>query len=263
MYPDIRIGGIELYSFWLCLTLAWALFFSLLHYLSLQQNLSKNNIFTDSITLMTLMIFLFWRIFYILGNWVEDKFLIQDLIYQGDILWFLKQFFISDNYNISFAGWIIGFLLVFFWKRWTDKIQLRKQIDILVTAFLLAWSLWYFWALLGWQLYGITSNFPFSITYTSSVVPLTAPTFPLPIIYIIISLCLGMVSYFVKKRWNFPDGIIGYGIGGIYFTLVFILEFYNGSMDIFSSKIWLNLTQLLAFVMISFSIVWILRIAKD
>ncbi len=116
--------------------LAWAVFFMLLHYFSVRRGLPKH-IF-DSIIDFTLIIFFFGRIFYILSDWRTEKFLFIDLFENGNIFAFLKQFFITDNYGLSFAGGVIGFLIVFFWKT-RDKAKYRpKYWDSIIPAFLVA-----------------------------------------------------------------------------------------------------------------------------
>jgi prolipoprotein diacylglyceryltransferase len=264
MYPDIYFGNTPIaYSFWVCIALAWLVFFWLLHRLSVQQGLSRKNIFTDSIVLFTISIFIFSRIFYILGNWVNDQFLIRDQLLTGDIIGFLKQFFIGGNYNLSFAGGVVWFLVVFFWKTWKDSKNARKYWDIIVPSFLIAASIGYLGALLGGQIYGsIAPDFPLSITYKNKIVPLRAPTFPLPVIYMMISLVLWVVTYRTLQKVHLPEWLLWYGSLGIFSLCLLVLEFWNGSIDIFSSKFGLNLVQILSLGLLVYVFVWILKITR-
>ena len=166
MYPTINIGSwLSLYTFGLFMIIAWAIFFTILHYLSIRRGFSKH-IFSAIID-FTLSIFLFGRIFYIISDWRTEKFLFIDLFETGNIFTFLKQFFITDNYSLTFAGGVIGFLIVFFWKtRYIPKDR-PKYWDSIIPAFLVAGIVGYIGTLLGWQIYGIVMDTFFSITYTN------------------------------------------------------------------------------------------------
>ena len=242
--------------------IAWAVFFMLLHYFSLRRWLPKH-IF-DSIIEFTLAIFLFGRVFYIFAAWRTEKFHFIDLFGTGDIFSFLKQFFITDNYNLSFTGGVIGFLIVFVWKTWNKPKDRPKYWDSIVPAFLIAASIGYFGTLLGWQIYGIVLDTWFSIQYSSSdsIVPFQNPTFPLPIIYSMICLTIAYLLYTIDTKMSLPEWLIGYVGMGLFATSLFLGEFLNGASDLFSSRIYLNITQLLALGLISYALIWILRIMR-
>jgi predicted negative regulator of RcsB-dependent stress response len=53
----------------------------------------------------------------------------------------LKEFFITDNYSITFAGGVIGFMVVFFWKTWNMAKDRPKYWDSIIPAFLIAASM--------------------------------------------------------------------------------------------------------------------------
>ena len=61
---------------------------------------------------------------------------------------FLKDFFITDNYSLSFAGGVIGFLLVFLYKTWNTPKERPRYWDAIVPSFLIAASIGYIGALL-------------------------------------------------------------------------------------------------------------------
>jgi prolipoprotein diacylglyceryltransferase len=126
--------------------LAWAVFFILLHYISIRRGFSKH-IFTSIID-FTLSIFFFGRIFYIFSDWRTERFLFVDLFESGNIFSFLKDFFITDNYSLSFAGGVIGFLLVFLYKTWNTPKERPRYWDAIVPSFLIAASIGYIGALL-------------------------------------------------------------------------------------------------------------------
>lgn len=263
MYPIINIGSwITIYTFWLCMIIAWGIFFTLLHYFSIRRWMGKH-IFSSIID-FTLSIFFFGRIFYIFADWRTERFLFVDLFEKWNIFIFLKEFFITDNYSITFAGGVIGFMVVFLWKTWNIAKDRPKYWDSIVPAFLIAASVWYIGTFLGWQIYGIVVDTFFSITYRwfDSIVPFQNPTFPLPIVYSIASLLIAFFLYRIDNKMPLPEGFIGYMGMGIFSVVLFLGEFLNGASDLFSSRIYLNITQIIALGLISYAIVWLLRIIK-
>lgn len=72
----------------------------------------------------------------------------MDLFETGNIFDFLKQFFITDNYSLSFAGGVIGFLIIFFWKTRNAPKDRLKYWDSVIPAFLIAASIGYIGTLL-------------------------------------------------------------------------------------------------------------------
>ncbi len=263
MYPVINIWSwISVYTFWLCMIIAWAIFFMLLHYFSLRRWLPRH-IF-DSIIDFTLSIFFFGRIFYILADWRTEKFLFMDLFETGDIFAFLKQFFITDNYSLSFAGGVAGFLIIFFYKTWNRAKDRPKYWDSIVPAFLVAAIIGYIGTLLGGQIYGMVLDTWFSIHYTSpdSIVPFQNPTFPLPIMYSLSAFLTVFFLYRIETKIHLPEGLIWYMGMGIFSIVLLLGEFLNGASDLFSSRIYLNLTQIIALGLVSYALIWILRIIK-
>ncbi len=263
MYPIINISTwISVYTFGICMIIAWGIFFTLLHYFSIQRGISKH-IF-GSIIDFTLAIFFFGRLFYILAEWRSERFLFVDLFEKWNLIQFLKEFFITDNYSISFAGGVIGFIIVFIWKTWNNTKDRPKYWDSIVPAFLIAASVWYLWTLFGWQIYGIVMDTFFSITYrgTNSSVPFQNPTFPLPIFYTLFSLLTVFFLYRIDTKMILPEWFIGYMGMGIFSIVLFLGEFLNGASDLFSSRIYLNITQIIALGLISYAMVWLLRIIK-
>ncbi len=263
MYPTINIGSwLSLYTFGLFMIIAWGIFFTLLHYLSIRKGFSKH-IFSAIID-FTLGIFFFGRIFYIISDWRTEKFLFIDLFESGDIFTFLKQFFITDNYSLSFAGGVIGFMILFFWKTRYFPKDRPKYWDSIIPAFLIAAIVWYIGTLLGGQIYGIVMDTPFSITYQSpeSIVPFQNPTFPLPILYSLFCIAIAYFLYRIETKMPLPDWFIGYMGMGIFSIFLFLAEFLNGTSDLFSSRVYINMTQLIALGLISYALICLLRIIK-
>ena len=245
------------------MAITWLLFFVLLHRFALQRGIIKP-IFSDIIG-FTLSIFFFSRLFHILTDWLDEKFILVELV-NGNILEFLRLFFIPQDYLFSLFWAIFGFSLVFLIKTHSIKKDRPQYIDALVFAFLFASLLGYFWALLGGQVYGIPIDSPLSITYThqDSIVKDRAPLFPLAFLYMVFSLAIIMVlRQFSSHNKSIPNGFIGsIGIGMIS-LMVLLGEFLSGARkdilyDIFS----LSLNQIWALIGLTFAILWILRLIQ-
>lgn len=264
MYPVINIGPwVSIYTFGLGMILAWGIFFTMLHYLSIRRGISKH-IFSSIID-FTLSIFFFGRIFYIFSDWRTEKFIFMDLFETGDIFSFLKQFFITDNYSLTFAGGVIGFLVIFIWKTRNNPKDRPKYWDCIIPAFLLAASIGYIGTLLWGQIYGIVMDTFFSITYSGaeSIVPFQNPTFPLPIMYSLSALLITFFLYRIDHKISLPEGFLGYMWMGLFAGVLFLGEFMNGASDLFSSRIYLNITQIIALGLISYVIICLLKIMKS
>lgn len=265
MYPLVSIGGIiDIYTFGLCMIIAWCVFFWLLHKYAAEAGMTKH-IFSDIVGI-TLSIFFFSRIIYIFTEWRNEKYLFVDFTEWMGVFHFLKQFFITEDYHLSLAGWIIGWLIIILWKAKKEGKNLEQLIDSIVMAFLISAPIAYFGALLGGQIYGIPFDSFFSISYTdkNSIVPWDIPRFPLPVFYILA--CVGIVLFLRKlqSRVAHPIGFIGYVGLGIYSSILFLGEFLGASEDMFSSfRPYITLNQIVAVVGIIFSCIWILnRIRK-
>jgi hypothetical protein len=240
----------------------WLLFFVLLHKFSLQRGIIKP-IFSDIFT-FTLSIFFFARVFHVFSDWLDEKFILMDL-FSGNIIGFLKLFFIPQNYLFSLVGSIVGFTIVFLIKTHGNKKERVRYIDAIVWAFLAASLLGYFWSLLGWQVYGIPSSLPGSIIYDHSdtIVKDKAPLFPLAFLYIICitGIIIGMKQLALYKR--FPDGFIWYLWIWLFWLMIFLWEFLSGwRKDIFYDYLSLSLNQIGALMWLIFAILWILRLIQ-
>lgn len=184
MYPTIQIFGLTIYTFGTLLACTWFLFFVLLHRFSWKHGITKP-VF-GAIIPFTLSMFFFGRIFYIIREWVEQKFILMELVH-GNILSFLRLFFTPQDYFFSLFGAILGFLLVFFILTEKHKKDRSKYFDAIMGAFLWSALLGYFGAFLGGQVYGVSFHSPFSLLYDhkNSIVNYRTPLFPLPILYLL------------------------------------------------------------------------------
>lgn len=264
MYPRIDIGSVHIFVFGIFLAISWVIFFYSLHKYSLKKGMKKH-IFSDIIP-FTFSIFFFSRLFYIIGQWRTEKFLFVDLMEGKPWSEFLLQLLIPANYNLSFAGGVFGFFLVFFLKTFHSKYRLQ-YLDIIVTAFFLWAVIGYFGALLGGQIYGQPFESFFSLTYTNKYSPVAfqQQTFPLPIAYMLLSGALYVASRKMLFKQTLPDGYVGYMMLGIFGIFLVLLEFLSGSEDMIESYtlIGLNMNQVVGifFVVIAFS--WITRLIRS
>ena len=252
MYPSFTLFGVTVYTFWLALSASLGLFIWMLYRLSLKFGINTN-FFLGNILFFFLSSFLFSRIFYILAEWRDYKFIFSEGVF--------KFFFMSD-YNFSLIWAFFWFLLVLYIYIRKFKLSSNKYIDAVILSFLFAAIVWFLWAFLGGQICGKPTDLSIGISYVNfpdSKCPFTSPTFPLALIYTIISFLLFSALYIVRQFINI-EGFVGY-IGILIFACVlFIGEFFSGNMDIFRSFIPLNLNQIGAIVLLLIGIRWLRRI---
>jgi hypothetical protein len=141
MYPTIEILDVKFYTFGVIIAFTWLLFFVLLHRFSIQRGIIKP-IFSDILS-FTLSIFFFSRVFHILTDWLDEKFILMEL-FDGKFVEFLKLFFIPQNYLFSLFGAIIGFIIIFVIKTHNNKKDRGRYIDAITLAFLFSSLLGYF-----------------------------------------------------------------------------------------------------------------------
>lgn len=257
MYPLIVLGDIRIYTFGIFLIISWIVFFACLHYFSLRKGITKN-IFSDIIP-FTLAIFFFGRLVYMFSQWRSEKFIIQEfLTWEKWVREFLYAFFVSNNYNISLAGWVFGFFLIFLWKTHKSSIPKISYLDIILPAFLIASIIAYIGSYFGWQVYGIPYSWLWAIEYNTkfSTLPPNSPRFPLPFLYTFASTCLVWVYFLLSKR-SLPNGFIWSALMCLFAVVLFFWEFLSGKPDIF--EVYMRLNQLIAIIICIIGIIWILR----
>ncbi len=261
MYPTIEISRFVIYTFGTIMAFTWLLFIVLLHRFAWKKWFTKS-IFS-SIIPFTLAIFLFWRLFYILSEWVDQKFILMDL-FNGNIIDFLQLFFIPEEYFFSLFWWVFGFIVVFLWKTRNIKKDRLRYMDSITFAFLYAAILGYFWALLGGQVYGIPYHSFWSIIYDhkNTIIKDHVPLFPLAFFYMIGCTCIAIVLRRITHKTPLPDGFIWFLGVGSFSGLIFLWEFLSGSReDMFYDFIFLSLNQIGALIGVIVSILWILRLS--
>lgn len=256
MYPLIIVWDIKIYTFWIFLLLSWIVFFACLHFFAQQKSVIKP-IFSDIFS-FTLSIFFFGRLFYFFSDWRNSKFMFQELFSStAGVTHFLHDFFISNNYNLSLSGWIIGFIIVFLYKVRKHKASFRRQIDIILPSFLIAAIIGYIGAFLGGQVYGIASNSFLSVDYNTKYSTLPGRLFPLAILYIVGFIILLWIWRFLIKKKNMVDGYIWFILLGGLGVLLFFAEYLSGAPDMF--EVFIRINQLTGIVFIILSIVWIVK----
>lgn len=243
MYPFIEpINWFLIYTFGLSLVVCFFAFFWMLKKLGTKYSFDTT-IFTNNILWYFLSVFFFSRLFYVIGQWNDLKYIDNSL-----------EFFIMSDYNFSLYWAIIWFFIVLYINLRLRKEKLEKYIDGLVLSFLFILVIWYIWALLGWQVYwesishqsiGITYNHPFTSVPSGKL-------FPLPLVYAILSFLifssLYILSMFIKIRW-----FIWY-MGLLLFAIMLVVfENYTWRFDIFKIELGINMPQILSILLIIFS----------
>jgi len=228
MFPSFDLfPGITIYTFGLSLSIAFFLFFGMLYKLSVKFGINTN-FFLGNVLLFFVSIFLFSRLFHIIAEWRDFKFIINDSFW---------KFLFMPDYNFSLMGGIFGFLLILLYQEKKFRFSIQKYIDACVLAFLFAAIVGFLGAFLGGQIYGKPTDLPIGISYAlsaSSIISSPTPLFPLAIIYAITCFVLFSILYPLRMIIA-TEGLFGY-LGIILFSCVLLIfEQFNGSDDIFRS----------------------------
>lgn len=231
--------------------ISWIIFFYCLHIFSQKKGITKP-VFSDIMS-FTIAIFFFARLFYMFSAWRDTKFGFQSFLSgNASLMEFLQNFFITDNYNLSLAGGIIGFAIVFFWKTRDQKNMHERYLDAIVPSFLIASIVGYFGAFLGGQIYGVSSSLFFAVDYNTKYSSIPGKLFPLAILYILITIGL-LVVWRTFENKNIPDGYVGNILLGGIGVMLFFGEFLSGKPDMF--EIFIRLNQLVGICFIIVAIV--------
>lgn len=253
MYPQFELFWIQIYSFWIALSISFVLFFWMLYKLSLKYWINSN-FFLNSVFFYFISMFFFSRLFFILSEWRDFKYIFRESY---------SSFFLMNEYNFSIIGWAIWFFLVLYFKIKKFKLKSEKYIDAVVLAFFFAAIIWYIGAFLWWQILGKPTELSIWVVYNSALSksPYPGPIFPLAFIYSVLSFILFTALYiiriFTKIEW-----FIWYLWIIIFSSFLLIFEFFNWDTDIFSSYVYLNITQIGALFFIIFASLWLSKIYK-
>ena len=242
MYPFIEpINWFLLYTFGFSLVVCFFLFFWMLKKLWEKYSFDTS-IFTNNILWYFLSVFFFSRLFYIIGQWNDLKYIDSSL-----------EFFIMSDYNFSLYWALIWFFIVLYINLKLRKEKLEKYIDGVVLSFLFVLVVWYIWSLLWGQVYWKPTDFWIEFTYNHPFTSVPSwNLFPLPIVYTIVSFIifssLYILSLFIKIRW-----FIGYIWLLMFAIMLLIFESYTWRFDIFKVNFGINMTQILSLFLIMFS----------
>lgn len=244
MYPLLfEFEWFRVYTFWITITITFFLFYFMLKKLSVKFSYDFD-LFKSNILLFFLSTFIFSRLFYVLSQWSDMKFIKSPF-----------EFFIMSDYNFSLYWALFGFFMMLFINLRIRKENIIKYLDWVVLSFVFVLFVWYIWAFLWWQIYGRPTNLGIEIAYnnSNSLVPFTVPIFPLPIIYAILSFfifsSLYIIKMYIKTRW-----FIWYWWLGVFATMNLVFEFFSWKDDFFSVKFFLNFNQICSIILLIF--VW-------
>lgn len=241
MYPFFEIFSARIYTFWFTITITFFLFYWMLKKLSVKFSYDFS-IFRVNILWIFLSTFIFSRLFYVISQWHDMKFIKSPF-----------EFFIMSDYNFSLYWAIFWFFMILLLNLRLKKESIIKYIDWVVLAFIFILFIWYIGALLWGQVYWRPTNIWFEIAYnnSNSLVPFTVPIFPLPIIYSIISFFLFSTLYilkmYIKTKW-----FIWYLGLWAFACMTLIFEFFSGKDDLFSVNIFLNFNQVCSIILLFF-----------
>ena len=251
MFPFFEIFWINIYSFWLALTISFFLFLWMLKKLCHRFGINET-FFLNRLIWYFVSIFFFSRLFYIISQWWDFKYIKNPI-----------EFFIMSDYNFSLMWAIFGFFLVFFILLRLRKEKLDHFISWIVLSFFFVLPIWFIWALLWGQVYWIETNYWIEISYTHpfSPVPYQVPIFPLPIVYAILSFIIFSILYMLSQNEK-NRVILAYLWLMIFSTMVFFLEFLSWKFWIFNDLIWINLNQISAIWIFVFCIYRLFKIYK-
>lgn len=251
MYEIINLLGVDIYTFWLTLTVCFFLFVWMLKKISGRFGINFSY-FTNRALWLLISTFFFSRLFYIIAYWEEFS--------SG---FSLRHFFFMKDYDFSLLWALFWFLLVVFITTRVHRIKSGKYLDAIVLSFLFVSIVWYIWAFLWGQIYGGITNFGIEVSYFTSNIPFQKPIFPLAIFYSVVSfiifLLLYMFANITRIRW-----IAGFlGLIALGATTI-ALEFFSGKYDYFKQNTvnlidgGINFNQIFAifFILVGFYGLW-------
>ncbi len=253
MYPSFFIYWVQIFTFWIILSLSFFLFLWMLKKTSSKFDINFS-FFTNRILYFFLSTIVFSRIFYIIANWDEWKFINN-----------FFDFFIMEDYNFSLFWAIFWFLLVLFFSIKRAKLDYKKYLDVVVVSFFFILVFWYLWALFWWQIIGKPTDFWIELYYNNSFAVTESsdvPVFPLAIIYSVISFIIFSVLYslllFVKTR-----GFIWLIWLMLLWAMIISLDSFNNNVDFFKWKFWISFSQILSIITIIISAYFLWKLKPE
>ena len=255
MYPFFEIfSWVFIYAFWLSLSICFFVFLFLL-----QRNAKRFwydfSFFTHNIVWFFLSIFFFSRLFYVIANWYDQRFIWENPI----------QFFIMSDFNFSLFGAIFWFIIIYYVLTRIEKRDFERYIDWIVIAFFATLVIWFIWSFFGWQVYGRETHFWIEILYNRhnfSPVPFQVPIFPLPLVYALLSFFIWIWLYILTLFINIKAFV--WYVGLILFSaLILVFENFSGKSDILNWFAFINFPQLCAIILVIWSSYKLFYITKN
>ena len=252
MLPFFEIfSGFIVYTFWLALILCLFLFTVMFKKLSSRFAYS-HELITKNILWYFLGVFIGARIFYVIAKWSELKYIANPF-----------EFFISNDYNFSLMWAIIGFMTVLVFNLKKQGKTINGYIDGVMTSLLFILPVGYLWAFLWGQVYGRETFIGIEVLYSHpfTPVPFEIPVFPLPLVYALLFFILFCGAY-IGSLFIHSKGFIGYMSAIVGSSILLIFEFFSGKYDIFKDTIGINMTQLIALIIIGTCVHWLYHLYK-
>lgn len=245
MFPSFEIFGVEIYTFWVTLTICFFAFLRMLKKLSIKFHYDFS-IFTKNLIWFFLSTFIFSRIFYIISRWTDLKYIKN-----------ASEFFISGSYDFSLFWAIFWFLIVLFIILKIKKESFGKYFDGLILSLLFTLFIWYVGAFLWWQIEWTETNLWIEVynSYQSNLV------FPLAIVYSALFFIIFSGLYISAVFINIKTFI--WYIWTISMCLIFIfLEFLNSAFDMLKDNYWINFTQILSIILLIYMVFRLFAVSK-
>ena len=212
MFPLIEpIDWILIYTFWITIMICFFLFVWMLKKLSIRFWYDFL-LFKKNILWYFLSVFFFSRLAFVVWRWNDLKHIKNPL-----------EFFVMNDYNFSLIWAIFWFFLVFYITSRIRKENLDKYIDWIALSFFFILFIWFFGALLWWQVYGNETMYGIEILYSHpfTPVPYQVPIFPLPIVYSIVYFILFSILYNFINVYTWEVYFMIYMIYSIWIYFIF------------------------------------------
>lgn len=255
MYPRLDIiPWLPLYTFGLAMSIAFLLFFFLMYH-GANRAWVQRNIFTGIVS-FSIAILLFWRLFYILAEWREFW------TYFSDIRTHWKDILLMKDYSISLMGGILGFMVVFFFRTYDSPRDRKPLLDVVTLSFFIPAIIGYIGAFFGGQIYGKSSSW-FGITPDPEYawIGFAWPIFPLALLYAIGCLLIFLFLFALRQKKTYHWFITYVGMS-LFWAMLFLGEFLNGSSDMFQGKLGFTLSQIGWLIFLLIGIIGIFRKLK-
>ena len=254
MYPIINIFWVQIYTFWIALTISFFLFLWMLKKLAKKEDINFS-FFSNRILYFFISTVFFSRVFYLIAHYKTEVSYI-------DNFW---DFIFMEHYNFSLYWAIFWYLLVLIISLKKAWIDYKKYLDISVITLFFVLVFWYLWALLWWQVVWKTTYLWIELHYDNEFSPIQPDiwVFPLAIVYSIIYFIIFSVFYslvlFVKTKWFL--GIIWLMLlAWVVFALEPFSYFYK---DDFFISFWISFPQLLSIITIWIGFIFLFMLKAD